>query len=79
MEFLEYFLRGEKWAVVPLLVAKRFKRDDVWICPMEGGPDDMTIYGLTKGNKMEGQVKRFFDCVREELQVIDGIELFAGR
>ena len=79
MEFLEYFLKGEKWAVVPLLVAKRFKREDVWICPMEGGPDDMTIYGLTKGNKMEGQVKRFFDCVREELQMIDGIELFAGR
>ena len=48
MEFLEYFLNGKKWAVIPLLVARRFKRQDVWICPMEGGPEDMTIYGLTK-------------------------------
>ncbi len=79
MEFLEYFLKGEKWAVIPLLVAKRFKRKDVWICPMEGGPEDMTIYGLTKENRMDGQIRRFFECVREELQTIDGIELFAGR
>ena len=79
MEFLEYFLNGEKWAVIPLLVAKRFKRKDVWICPMEGGPDDMTIYGLTKENRMDGQIRKFFECVREELKTIEGIELFAGR
>ena len=79
MEFLEYFLNGEKWAVIPLLVAKRFKRKDVWICPMEGGPEDMTIYGLTKENRMDGQIRRFFECVREELKTIEGIELFAGR
>ena len=29
MEFLEYFLNGKKWAVIPLLVARRFKRQDV--------------------------------------------------
>ena len=79
MEVLEYFLNGEKWAVIPLLVAKRFKRKDVWICPMEGGPDDMTIYGLTKENRMDGQIRKFFECVREELKTIEGIELFAGR
>lgn len=79
MEFLEYFLNGEKWAVIPLLVAKRFKRKDVWICPMEGGPDDMTIYGLTKENRMNGQIRKFFECVRKELKTIEGIEMFAGR
>ena len=79
MEFLEYFLNGEKWAVIPLLVANRFKRKDVWICPMEGGPDDMTIYGLTKENRMDGQIRKFFECVRKELKTIEGIELFAGR
>ena len=79
MEFLEYFLNGKKWAVIPLLVARRFKRQDVWICPMEGGPEDMTIYGLTKENRMDDQIRRFFQCVREELQMIDGIELFSGR
>lgn len=79
MEFLEYFLTGEKWAVIPLLVAKRFKRKDVWMCPMEGGPEDMTIYGLTKENRMDGQIRKFFECVRKELQTIDGIELFTGR
>ena len=76
---LNVTLNGEKWAVIPLLVAKRFKRKDVWICPMEGGPDDMTIYGLTKENRMDDQIRRFFQCVREELQMIDGIELFSGR
>ena len=60
MEFLEYFLNGKKWAVIPLLVARRFKRQDVWICPMEGGPEDMTIYGLTKENRMDDQIRRFF-------------------
>ena len=79
MEFLEYFLNGKKWAVIPLLVARRFKRQDVWICPMEGGPEDMTIYGLTEENRMDDQIRRFFQCVREELQMIDGIELFSGR
>lgn len=79
MEFLEYFLTGEKWAVIPLLVARRFKRKDVWMCPMEGGPEDMTIYGLTKENRMDGQIRKFFECVRKELQTIDGIELFTGR
>ena len=79
MEFLEYFLNGKKLAVIPLLVARRFKRQDVWICPMEGGPEDMTIYGLTKENRMDDQIRRFFQCVREELQMIDGIELFSGR
>lgn len=43
---------------------------------MEGGPEDMTIYGLTKENRMDDQIRRFFQCVREELQMIDGIELF---
>ncbi|MFR2713178.1 MAG: hypothetical protein ACLTBC_02735 [Pilosibacter sp.] len=51
----------------------------MWICPMEGGPEDMTIYGLTKENRMDDQIRRFFQCVREELQMIDGIELFSGR
>ena len=46
---------------------------------MEGGPEDMTIYGLTKENRMDDQIRRFFQCVREELQMIDGIELFSGR
>ena len=37
------------------------------------------IYGLTKENRMDDQIRRFFQCVREELQMIDGIELFSGR
>ena len=55
----------KKWAVIPLLVARRFKRQDVWICPMEGGPEDMTIYGLTKENRMDDQIRRVFSvCER---------------
>ena len=63
----------------PASCCKAIQRQDVWICPMEGGPEDMTIYGLTKENRMDDQIRRFFQCVREELQMIDGIELFSGR
>ncbi len=48
----------------PLLVARRFKRQDVWICPMEGGPEDMTIYGLTKRTGWMIRSEDFSVCER---------------
>ena len=76
MEFLEEYLEGEKWAIMPLLVAKRLKRKDIWICPLERGPEDITIYGLTADSERSPQVERFLHAVHEEVTKVPGIQSF---
>lgn len=76
MEFLEEYLEGETWAVMPLLVAKRLKKPDIWICPLERGPEDMTIYGLTADSQRSEQVVRFLHAVHEEVAKVNGIQSF---
>lgn len=73
MEFLEEFLEGENWAVVPLMVARRMRRRDIWICPMTDGPEDLTIYFLTAGKRKDGLDGRFLQLVHEEVEKIEGI------
>lgn len=76
MEFLEEYLEGETWAVMPLLVAKRLKKQDIWICPLERGPEDITIYGLTSDSQRSAQVERFLHAVHEEVTMVEGIQSF---
>lgn len=76
MEFLEEYLEGEKWAIMPLLVAKRLKRRDIWVCPLERGPEDITIYGLTADSERGPQVERFLHTVHEEVTKVEGIQSF---
>lgn len=76
MEFLEEYLEGKMWAVMPLLVAKRLKRRDIWLCPLERGPEDMTIYALTADSQKSGFVMRFLYEIDEEIGKIDGIQSF---
>lgn len=76
MEFLEEYLEGEMWAVMPLLVAKRLKRNDIWLCPLERGPEDMTIYALTADSQKSELVMRFLHEVHEEVGKIEGIQSF---
>lgn len=78
MVFLENFLEGEKWAVMPLLVAKRIKKQDICICPLENGPEDLTIYCLTGDSERNETIKRFLALVHEELLTVDGIQSFLG-
>lgn len=77
MEFLEEYLEGEMWAVVPLLVAKRLKRNDIWLCPLERGPEDMTIYALTADSQKSEPVTRFLREVDEEIAKLEGMHSFA--
>lgn len=77
MEFLEEYLEGEMWAVVPLLVAMRLKRNDIWLCPLERGPEDMTIYALTADSQKSGFVMQFLHEVHDEIVKIEGIQSFA--
>lgn len=76
MEFLEAFLRGNKWAVVPLMVAKRLKNKDVWCCPLEDGPEELKIYCLTRDRKNNPLVERFLRLVHREVSSIEGIKSF---
>lgn len=76
MEFLEEYLEGETWAVVPLLVARRLKKQDIWICPLEQGPEDITIYGLTADSQRSRQVGRFLHAVHEEVTKVEGVQSF---
>lgn len=77
MEFLEGFLKGEKWAVVPLLVAARLKNKNIWCCPLEQGPEDLKIYGLTR-DRSNPLVERFLELVHQEVSSIEGIHSFLG-
>lgn len=74
MELLEEFLEGERWAVVPLMVARRIRRRDIWICPMTDGPEDLTIYFITAGKRKDGLDRRFLQLVQEELADMEGIQ-----
>ena len=57
----------EKMGGDPASCCKAIQRDKtVWICPMEGGPEDMTIYGLTKRIGWMIRSEDFFSVVREE-------------
>lgn len=76
MEFLEEYLEGETWAIMPLLVAKRLKRSDICIRPLEWGPEDITIYGLTADSERSPQVERFLQAVHEEVTKVPGIRSF---
>lgn len=78
MELLEEFLEEEKWAVVPLLVARRMRKQGIWICPLRDGPEDLTIYCLTAGSQKGELVKRFLRLLHEELKGIPGIQSFLG-
>ncbi len=76
MEFLEEFLEGERWAIVPLLVAARLKRSNICICPLEHGPENLTIYGLTSDSQKNNQIRRFLQAVHEEVSKVEGIQSF---
>ena len=75
MEFLEEYLEGKTWAVAPLLVARRMKRKDILIRPLEKGPEDLTIYGLVTDSQKSRQVERFLQAVGAEVSKIPGIQL----
>lgn len=76
MAFLEAFLEEEKWVILPLLVARGIKRNDVWICPLENGPEPMTIYGLTAGSRHKAPAEEFLHLVHETVSGFDEIQSF---
>jgi len=76
MEFLEAFLRGNKWAVVPRMVAERLKDKDVWLCPLDNGPEALKIYGLTRDGRKNPLVDRFLKLVHREVSSIEGVHSF---
>ncbi len=63
MEFLEYFLNGKKWAVIRFLL-QGDSRDKTCGSVLEGGPEDMTIYGLTKRTGWMIRSEDFSVCER---------------
>lgn len=79
MEFLERFLTGERWAVVPCMVGERLREKGVWICPLDDGPEALTIYCLTGDRRGNPVVERFLALIHEELLKLEGVQSFLGQ
>ncbi|MCI9598056.1 MAG: LysR family transcriptional regulator [Firmicutes bacterium] len=79
MSLLEDFLTEDNWAIVPLSVSARIRRQDVQIRPLENGPDDIMVYLLTlpslTGMKKE-MVEIFLELLDQELKYVSGIRSF---
>lgn len=84
MSLMEHFLHQENvWAIVPASAARRLACSarlpgscGARVCELEEGPPDRIIYYLTGRAKGQEKVQHFLEILTQELERIEGIELF---
>lgn len=67
MRSMEAMLTGNRWALVPSIIAHRIRSNDIVISTLDNPPPDQRVFCLIRNSDMNEKIRSFMQCFHEDI------------